>query len=196
MRLEHLAQAGLIVDQRAGDTVTDRAGLTGKARALHGADHVEFVATIGFDQRLLDHHAQHGTGEIDFLVAAIDGDLAGAGLHPDAGGGFLAAAGAIGAAMGIDLRLDRDLLGNGGFAVSEGLQVFQRVGGIGHMIRPVSCSWCSWPQNRPLRAPGPRGGARRRHRCAAWRAVCGPASFRAASSASRQVPARARGNDH
>ncbi len=76
MRLEHLSQAGLVIDERAGDAVTDRAGLTGEARALYSADHVELFAAIGFDQRLLDHHAQHGTGEVDFLVAAIDGDLA------------------------------------------------------------------------------------------------------------------------
>src|SRR6185437_2080110 len=58
---------------------------------------------VGGDQRLAQDHAQHGTGEIDFLVAAIDRDLAGARLDPDAGHRFLAAAGGIGAALGVAL---------------------------------------------------------------------------------------------
>ena len=58
---------------------------------------------LGDVERLLDHHAQHGTCEIDRLVLAVDGDLAGARLHPDAGDGVLALAGGIGAALSVEL---------------------------------------------------------------------------------------------
>ncbi len=40
--------------------------------------------------------------EVDRLVTAVDRDLAGAGLHPDAGDGVLAAAGGVGAALRVD----------------------------------------------------------------------------------------------
>src|SRR5207302_10594022 len=68
------------------------------------SDHdIELAVAIGGDQRLAQDHAQHGTGEIDRLVTAIDGDLAGARLDPDARNRFLAAAGGIGAALGVAL---------------------------------------------------------------------------------------------
>ena len=60
---------------------------------------------LGDVERLVDHQAQRRTGEIDFLVAAVDGDLAGAGLQPDAGDRVLAAAGGVGAALRVELLL-------------------------------------------------------------------------------------------
>ena len=61
-------------------------------------------------QRLLHDHAQNRAGEVLFDRLAVDGDLALAALHPDARGGVLAAAGGIGAALGVELGLD----GSGG----------------------------------------------------------------------------------
>src|SRR5205807_4008061 len=62
--------------------------------------------------RLGDHHPQHRAGEIDLLVAAVDGDPALAGLDPDPRDGVLALAGRIGTALGVDLALvDDDVLG-------------------------------------------------------------------------------------
>src|SRR5690606_39548154 len=43
------------------------------------------------------------TGEEHFLVATVDGDLAGARLEPHAGDGVLAAAGRVGAALRVEL---------------------------------------------------------------------------------------------
>ena len=77
-----------------------------KPAAIDGDDHVELAVAVGRDQRLAQDHAQHRTGEIDVLVAAIDGDLAAARLDPDAGDRFLAAAGGIGAALGVALVVD------------------------------------------------------------------------------------------
>src|SRR3546814_10013205 len=63
----------------------DGARLTRKTAALHGADHVILASTISHVERLVDDETQRGTCEIDGLITAIDSDLAGAGLHPDAG---------------------------------------------------------------------------------------------------------------
>ena len=62
-------------------------------------------SALGDAQRLLEDHAQHRTGEIDFDVAAVDGDLAGARLDPHAGDGVLALAGGVGAAVLVELLL-------------------------------------------------------------------------------------------
>src|SRR3546814_12140903 len=51
--------------------------------------------------------------EIDRLVAAVDDDLAGAGLQPHAGDRVLAAAGRIGAALLVELLLAQRSLGRG-----------------------------------------------------------------------------------
>jgi hypothetical protein len=85
--------------------VLDRAGLAGKAAALHGADDVILALAVGDRERLVDDEAQRGTREIGFLIAAVDRDLAGAGLHPHAGDGVLAAAGGVGAALLVQLLL-------------------------------------------------------------------------------------------
>jgi hypothetical protein len=57
---------------------------------------------LGDAERLVDDETQRRTREIDFLVAAVDRDLARARLDPDAGDGVLAAAGRIGAAEAVE----------------------------------------------------------------------------------------------
>ncbi len=88
--------------------MTHRAGLAGEARTQHRHVDVELAETIGHLQGLGDHHAQHRTGEVDLLVAAVDRDLALARLDPDAGDGVLALAGGVGAALRVDLALVGD----------------------------------------------------------------------------------------
>src|SRR3546814_9695756 len=72
------AQARLVERQRLGDAVAHRARLTGEAAALHRADDVELIAAVGDQERLGEDHAQHRPGEVDRLVLAVHGDLAGA----------------------------------------------------------------------------------------------------------------------
>ena len=73
-----------------------------------GGDDVELVGPLGDVERLLDHHALRRTCEIDRLVTAVDRDLAGARLHPDAGDGVLAASRGVGATLGVDFLLADD----------------------------------------------------------------------------------------
>jgi len=73
--------------------------------ARHGGDHVELLAALRDVERLLDDHLLRRPREVDLLVAAVDGDLAGAGLHPDAGDGVLAPARGVGAALRVDFLL-------------------------------------------------------------------------------------------
>ena len=92
-----------------------RAGLARQAAARDGGRSTSYwPCAVGDDERLLDHQAQHRAGEIDFLIAAVDDDLAGAGLQPDAGDGVLALAGGIGAALLVELLLaQRGVAGTG-----------------------------------------------------------------------------------
>ena len=62
-----------------------------------------WLEAVGGLQRLLDHHLQHGPREILLEVLAVDGDLADAGLDPDARDGVLALAGGVGAALRVEL---------------------------------------------------------------------------------------------
>src|SRR3954471_10244101 len=103
--LHRPAQAGLELGQRLGDAVTHRAGLARQAAAGHRGDDVELAVALADVERLLDHHLLGRAREVDLLVTAIDGDLAGAKLHPDAGDGVLAPAGRVGAALRVDLLL-------------------------------------------------------------------------------------------
>src|SRR5690606_13063554 len=96
---------GLELRERLADPVLDRAGLAGEAAALDGADHVILPLTLRDRERLVDHQTQRGACEVDFLVAAVDDDLAAAGLDPHAGDGVLAATGGIGAALRVQLLL-------------------------------------------------------------------------------------------
>src|SRR5690606_17618741 len=94
-----------VLGERLADAVLHGAGLARKPAALDGGDHVVLALAARHLERLVDHQAQRRTGEIDFLLAAVDHDLAAAGLEPDAGDRVLAAAGGVGTALRIDLLL-------------------------------------------------------------------------------------------
>src|SRR3954466_11161787 len=79
------AKARLVAGERGRDAVAGRARLAGKAAAGNGRDHVILALAVGDVEHLVDDQAQGRPGEIDFLVAAVDDDLAGAGLQPDPG---------------------------------------------------------------------------------------------------------------
>ena len=89
--------------QRLGEAVADRAGLAREAAAGDRDDDVELAMAVRDVQRLLQDHAQHRPGEVLLDRALVDGDLARAGLDPDAGDRVLALAGRVGAPLGVDL---------------------------------------------------------------------------------------------
>ena len=118
------AQRGLEAAQRLGDAVLDRTGLAGKAAADNRGFDVILAVTLGNAERLVDDQAKRRASEIDFLLAAVDDDLARARLQPDARDGVLAAAGRISAAMLVELllakhRLDLRALGRNTVIVSS-----------------------------------------------------------------------------
>src|SRR5689334_23695381 len=83
----------------------DRTGLARKPATLDGGFDVILTPAVGDVERLVDHQAKRGAREVDFLLAAVDDDLARARLQPDPRNGVLAAAGRIGAAMLVELLL-------------------------------------------------------------------------------------------
>ena len=89
-------------------------GLTGETTALNRRHHVEFTFDACNLHRLAQDQLEHGTCEVDVLVLAVDGDLAGARLDPDAGNGVLPLAGRVGAAELVTDRLTVD--GDFGFS--------------------------------------------------------------------------------
>src|SRR3972149_10587320 len=103
--LEHGAELGLVAGERLGDAMTDGAGPAGKPAAAHGADDVELALALGGDERLHQGHLSDGPGKIGDVIFAVDGDLAGTPLHPDAGDRVLALAGGVSAALCVDLLL-------------------------------------------------------------------------------------------
>ena len=132
--------------------MADRAGLAGKPAALDRRDDVILAAALGDVEHLVDDQPKRRPGEIDFLVAAVDDDLAGAGLQPDPGDRVLAAAGGVGAALLVELLLAKhglDLRALGGDALV--------VGGFG---RP-SCGSRSFGGRRVGGRSGLGGGGRR-----------------------------------
>src|SRR5690606_6048442 len=91
--LDGAAQRRLELGERLADAVLDCTGLAGKTAARHCADNVILADTIGDLERLGNDQAQRRAGEKHLLIAAIDGDLAGARLDPHACDGILAATG-------------------------------------------------------------------------------------------------------
>ncbi|EAQ28550.1 hypothetical protein NAP1_13163 [Erythrobacter sp. NAP1] len=75
------------------------ASLARQTAALDGGDDVVLTGAFGDAERLVDDQTQGRTCEVNFLVLAIDGDLAGAGLEPYAGRGVLTTTGRVGAAL-------------------------------------------------------------------------------------------------
>src|SRR4051812_23939152 len=100
--LQDGAQIRFETGQRLGYPMTHRASLARQSTASHGADHVVLASSGRSDQRLLNHHPKHRTGEIDFYLACVDQYLAGAGLDPDASDRVLAFASGVGAAVLVD----------------------------------------------------------------------------------------------
>src|SRR3954467_13611088 len=101
--LQHAAQIRLEVGPPLGDAVPPAPRLARQTATGDRADDVVLAGAGCRDQRLLNQHPQHRTGEIDFDFAGVDQDLAGARLDPDAGDRVLALAGGIGAAELVDL---------------------------------------------------------------------------------------------
>src|SRR3990170_1593885 len=112
-----LDRAG-IAGECLGDAMTDGAGLAGKPAAAHGADDVELALALRGDERLHQDHLQDGPRKIGDVVLAVDGDLAGTPLHPDAGDRVLALAGGVGAALRVDILLIYSGGRRGGFPPS------------------------------------------------------------------------------
>src|SRR5689334_13042035 len=100
---EHATKLGLEAGERLRDTMANGACLPRQPAAAHGADDVELALAFGGDERLLQDHLKHGAREIGRVLLAVDSDLAGAGLHPNAGDRVLAFAGRIGASLRVDL---------------------------------------------------------------------------------------------
>src|SRR3569623_1328692 len=129
--LEDAAQLGLVVGESLADAMADRTGLAAETAAGDGGDDVVLVLAGGGHDRLLQDHLQNRTGEEQVEVLAVDGDLARAGLPPDAGDGVLALAGGIGAALLVEL-LHMHRSGRLGRHSGGGAEVFERIDGLGH----------------------------------------------------------------
>src|SRR5690606_39459614 len=71
--LDRRAQRRLVLGERLADAVLDRTGLSRKAAARNGADHVVLALAAGDLERLVDDQSQSRTGEEHFLVATVDG---------------------------------------------------------------------------------------------------------------------------
>src|ERR1700686_5370254 len=186
---QQASQIRLEISQRLRDAVTHRTCLARQTAAGDRANDVVLAGASGCDQRLLDHHPQHRTGEIDFDFAGVDDDLAGTGLDPDAGDRVLALAGGIGTALLVDLldvfrRFRRGRL--------ELRQLIERLHGVGHFMRP-SCSCDSSKRYRASAVAGPRADARARDKRLSYRAAPGRAA-RAESCARWPSRPRAREN--
>ena len=82
-------------EKRAGNAVTDRAGLAGDAAAVHVRHDVELANRVRNAEGLVDDELQGLETEVIVNVAVVDGDLAGTGIQSDAGNGALSSAGAV-----------------------------------------------------------------------------------------------------
>src|SRR6478735_3079282 len=92
---QHRLERRVVVDQRTGDAVARRAGLT-RFTAAGDVDHdVEGFDVVRQEQRLLRDHDGGFPAEISLDVLAIDRDLAGALLDEHAGDARFATAGAV-----------------------------------------------------------------------------------------------------
>src|SRR6185312_8967808 len=90
-----LAQRVVVLQQGAGETQADRAGLAGDATAVHGHADVETAAELQRLERLAHDHAARLAPEELIERPVVDRDAAAAGAKVDAGGRGLAAAGAV-----------------------------------------------------------------------------------------------------
>src|SRR6266545_936382 len=91
--LQLLAQFGVVLGQRPGDPVADRAGLTGRTAAGDAHVDVELLRRLHREERLLDDHLENVVGEVIVEGTLVDRYRPGAGDQPDARHRCLAAAG-------------------------------------------------------------------------------------------------------
>src|SRR6185312_5104726 len=106
-RFQHRTQPRLVIDQRAADAVTHRAGLARETAADHGAINVVLSRAVRHLEGLRDDHAQHRPREIHRRIPVVDNHLASPARQPDARDRVLALAGGVGAALSVELRLCR-----------------------------------------------------------------------------------------
>src|SRR5581483_8510194 len=92
---KRLAQGLIVLDERPGDAVTDRAGLASDSAAIDLDGDVEARGELHRLERLPHDHAPRFTTEERVERPFVNGDLAVAGLEVDAGGCRLAAASAV-----------------------------------------------------------------------------------------------------
>src|SRR5690606_26953597 len=90
-RLERL----VVVDQRAGDAVANRACLARLAATVHVDLDVEVAVVVGQGQRLADDHAPRLARKVLVDRLAVDDDTAVAALQEDPGDRRLAPTGAV-----------------------------------------------------------------------------------------------------
>src|SRR4051794_24807351 len=114
--LHRRAQRRFEAGQCRRDAVTDSARLARQAAALDGRFDVVLAAAVGDVEHLGDDQAQGRAREIDFLLAAVDHDLARTGLEPYSRDRVLAAASGISTPELVELllaqhRLDLRALG-------------------------------------------------------------------------------------
>lgn len=108
--------------------MTDGTGLTRQTATDDGDGDVVLLLTSHENERLVEDHAEHRTGEIDAEFATVDEDLAGTRFDPNAGDRILTFAGGIGATEFVELL-------NTGFRRCNiddaALEIFERVN-FGH----------------------------------------------------------------
>src|SRR5690606_16221703 len=91
--LDRTAERRFIFAERLGNAMLHGAGLPRQTATFNGRDHVILAFTLSDAEGLVDDKSQRGPREIDFLIATVDRNFAGAGLHPDASDSILTAAG-------------------------------------------------------------------------------------------------------
>src|SRR5687768_10331019 len=94
-RLQLRAEVAIDLHQRAGDAVTDRAGLRRDATADHRRVHIVLVEQRHLFERLANHHARGRAREVILVAAIVDRELALAGGQPHASNCRLAATGSV-----------------------------------------------------------------------------------------------------
>ncbi len=94
--LEGLLVSGLVSqDESAGKTVTDSAGLAGKATAANRSNDIKLANRIGYTEGLVDDELKGFKTEIVINVLAVYRDQTGTGIKADTGDGLLSSAGAV-----------------------------------------------------------------------------------------------------
>ena len=90
-----LAQAIVVLEQRASDAELDRARLSCDAAAVSARLHIEPAVHREMHERTSNEDLKHRSAQILFKVSAIDADVSLAGSQPDSGDRVLAATGSV-----------------------------------------------------------------------------------------------------